>query len=264
VKLRSRVLETANDLLRPLGVRLQRTNATGRSFADFFRHLKSLGITFETVIDVGVATGTPEIYQAFPDASYVLVEPLAEFEAVLKALQQRLKAQYFIAAAGSVNAETTINVHGDLSGSSLLKQAEGAVLDGAPRTIPVRRLDGLLPADITQPCLLKIDTQGTELDVVEGLGTRIDSVDVMLIETSLLPFREGTAQFFDVVAGLKARGFVVYDVIGGHCRALDNALAQVDLVLIPENHRLRRDARFFSDAQLHEYLGAAPQKRPPT
>jgi FkbM family methyltransferase len=263
VKLRSRVLETANDLLRPLGVRLQRTNATGRSFADFFRHLKSLGISFETVIDVGVATGTPEIYQAFPDASYVLVEPLAEFEAVLKQLQQRLKAQYFIAAAGAVDGETTINVHGDLSGSSLLKQAEGPVFDGAPRTIPVRRLDGLLPADVARPCLLKIDTQGTELDVVEGLGARIDAVDVMLIETSLLPFREGTAQFFDVVAGLKSRGFVVYDVIGGHCRALDNALAQVDLVLIPEHHPLRQDARFFSDTQLHEYMGAAPRKRRP-
>ena len=261
MKLRSRVLETANDLLRPLGLRLQRTNATGRSFADFFTHLKSLGMTFETVIDVGVATGTPEIYRAFPNATYFLVEPLTEFEGVLKELQQTLSAHYFAAAAGAVNGETTINVHGHLSGSSLLRQAEGPLLDGAPRIIPVRRLDGLLPADVVQPCLLKIDTQGTELEVVEGLGTRIDSIDVMLIETSLLPFREGTAQLFDVVADLKARGFVVYDVIGGHCRALDNALAQVDLVLIPENHRLRQDARFFSDAQLHEYMAAAPRKR---
>jgi FkbM family methyltransferase len=261
--LRSRVLEAANELLRPAGVRIQRTNATGRSFADFFRHLKSLGITFRTVIDVGIATGTPEIYRAFPDASYVLVEPLAEFEGVLQQLQQRLTAQYFIAAAGGVNGETTINVHEDLSGSSLLRQAEGVTFDGTPRTIPVRRLDGLLPPDIAQPCLLKIDTQGTELDVVEGLGRRIEVVDVMLIETSLLPFREGTAQLFDVVADLKARGFVVYDIIGGHCRVLDNALAQVDLVLIPESHPLRQDARFFSDTQLHEYMGAAQRKRRP-
>jgi hypothetical protein len=55
----------------------------------------------------------------------------------------------------------------------------------------------------------------------------------------------------------------VYDIIGGHCRVLDNALAQVDLVLVRENHPLRQDARFFSDTQLHEYMGAAQRKRRP-
>src|SRR5690349_20367910 len=58
----------------------------------FRRH----GYAPATVIDVGVAAGTPVLYEAFPDAYHVLVEPLAEFEPALQALVARNGGEYVL------------------------------------------------------------------------------------------------------------------------------------------------------------------------
>ena len=122
-----------------------RTNAPVRDFGLFFKHLKSLGFDFRTVIDVGIAFGTSPIYDAFPRARYFLIEPVAECLPVLERLKQRLNAEYFLVAAGAENGEVTFNVHDDISGSSLFAQVEGKALDGEARPTPMRRLDSLLP-----------------------------------------------------------------------------------------------------------------------
>lgn len=59
------------------------------TYPPFFEHIKSLGFNPKTVIDVGVATGTPPLYEAFPDAYFVLFEPTAEFEPNLHQITQK-------------------------------------------------------------------------------------------------------------------------------------------------------------------------------
>src|SRR5262245_52875429 len=49
------------------------------NMAEALRHLKERGFTPRTVIDVGVARGTDDLYEAFPDAKHLLIEPLGEF-----------------------------------------------------------------------------------------------------------------------------------------------------------------------------------------
>lgn len=244
----------ANRVLHPFGLRLQKVDAPTRTFRDFFAHLRGLGMDFRTVIDVGVARGTPPIYEAFPRAKYVFVEPLEEFRDTLESLTRRLDATYVLAAAGAYDGEVDIHVHDDLSGSSVLRQAEGQALDGRPRRVRVVRLDGVLPPTIDRPCLLKIDTQGAELAVLEGLGHRLAEMDVLVIEASLLPLRVGAPELIDLVTRLDQLNFAVYDILEGHVRALDGALAQIDLVFVPKVGPLRSDARFFSTQQMERYV----------
>ena len=246
-------LRAINAVLRPLNLRLQHSPAPTRSFGEFCSHLKAHGLEIRTVIDVGVGSGTPALYDAFPDAAFVLVEPVVENRPALDALSSRLRARVALAAAGAVNGQVTIHVHDDLTGSSVLRQAEGTMADGASRRVPLVRLDSLLPVPPVRPCLVKLDTQGTELDVIEGLGERLADVDVFIIETSLMPFRSGAPEFAEVVGRLHVLGFVVYDILEGHMRALDRALAQVDLAMVRAYSPLRRDSRFFSDAQFASY-----------
>jgi FkbM family methyltransferase len=246
-------LQLTNLLLRPLGVRLQRTNVPTRTFADFFDHLKKTGFEANTVIDVGVAHGTPQIYRAFPQADYFLVEPLEEFRPVLEALKRRLNAQCVVAAAGASDGEVALHVHEDLSGSSTFPQAEGPALDGVERRVKTVRLESILPASLRRPALLKIDTQGAELQVLEGLGQRIREVDLIVVEVSLMAFRRGIPTFAETVEALRGMGFAVYDILEGHFRALDSALAQVDVAFVPENSPLRDDPRFFDPRQLEAY-----------
>jgi FkbM family methyltransferase len=257
----STVFQGINRVLEIFGLRLLRTNAPVRSFGLFFKHLKSLGFDFGTVIDVGVAFGTPPIYEAFPRARYFLIEPVAECRPVLEKLKQRLNAEYFLVAAGAENGEVTFNVHDDVSGSSLFSQVEGKQLDGEARRIPMRRLDSLLPETLERPVFLKIDTQGAELEVLKGLGKRIVEIDLLVLETTMMPLRQGIPQFADVVRFCDDAGFAVYDVLEGHMRALDGALAQIDLAFVRKDSALRSEASFFSPDQLASYLNTPSRIR---
>jgi FkbM family methyltransferase len=244
----------ANLVLEIFGLRLMRTNAPVRSFGLFFKHLKSLGFEARTVIDVGVAFGTPPIYDAFPRARYFLVEPVAECRPVLEKLKQRLNAEYFLVAAGAENGEASFNVHDDISGSSLFAQVEGKALDGQIRLTPIRRLDSLLPEVLEHPVLLKLDTQGAEIEALKGLGTRVGEIDLLIVETTMMPMRHGIPQFADIVRFCDDAGFAVYDVLEGHMRALDGALAQIDLAFVRKDSALRSQPAFFNPDQLANYL----------
>ncbi|VIO77498.1 FkbM family methyltransferase [Bradyrhizobium ivorense] len=250
----SAVFQAVNLVLEPFGLRLMRTDAPVRNFGLFFKHLKSLDFDVKTVIDVGVALGTSPIYDAFPRARYFLVEPVEECRPILERLKQRLNAEYFLVAAGAENGEVTINVHDDISGSSIFTQVEGKALDGEARPIPMRRLDSLLPEKLEHPVFLKIDTQGAELEVLKGLGSRIAEIDLLILETTMMPMRHGIPVFADIVRFCDEAGFAVYDVLEGHMRALDGALAQIDLALVRKDSKLRSQSAYFSADQLAGYL----------
>jgi hypothetical protein len=57
-------------------------------------NLRKPGLSPATLIDVGVAMGTPALYRAFPDAHLVLIEPLAEYEQDLARLVRETGGEY--------------------------------------------------------------------------------------------------------------------------------------------------------------------------
>lgn len=147
-----------------------------------------------------------------------------------------------------------MNVHPDVSGSSFFRQAEGAATDGVPCTVPMRRLDALVPVDVSRLLLLKIDVRGAVLAVLDGLGVQLADVDAINVEASLLEFRTGAPLLSDIVRWFSDRDWVVYNLVGGEMRSLDGALAQVDVVFVPRTCPLRSDRRFFAEDQSTAYL----------
>jgi FkbM family methyltransferase len=248
------LLAIANRVLNLVSLKVVPLRTPTRDFKGFFRHLKAQGVDFRTVIDVGVAFGTPALYDAFPKAKFYLVEPVPGCSATLKELAKRLNAEAFNVAAGSKDGALDFFVHSDVSGSSAYRQWEGEFLDGQLVRVPVRRLDALVPPPLARPCLLKIDTQGAELEVLAGSTGLLGEVDVIIAETSFHEFRKGAPEFKAIVTELAALGFECYEVLEGHYRAVDNALAQVDLAFVRTDSSLRNTKGFFSPAQARRYL----------
>jgi FkbM family methyltransferase len=251
-----KIFPIINSLLRPLSLKLVTARTPNRNFEEFFRHLASLDYRFKTVVDVGVGNGTESLYRGTTGANYFLVEAVPDNTEILHAIAKRLNAQLFNVAAGKHSGTLDFYRHADTTGSSSLKQLEdNDEINGQLISVTVERLDKLLPHDIAQPCLLKIDTQGAELDVLEGIQGLLSRIDMIILEVSFHEFRQGAPEVATVIGYMDNIGFVPYEILEGHYRSLDNALAQVDIVFVPKNSVLRKEKTFFSAQQIRKYLG---------
>lgn len=243
-----------NKVLSPLKLKLQPKSAPNRNFIEFIAHLKNMNYHIQTVIDVGIAFGTPAFYNSLPKAKFYLVEPVPQCKPLLQELERTIGATYFNVAAGSKNGEIEFFVHPDISGSSSLRQWEGEAFDGESVMVPIKKLDSLIPKSINRPSLLKIDTQGNELDVLGGAHDLLEVIDVIIIETSFHEFRKGAPEIHEIISAMANVGYRCYEILEGHYRAIDNALAQVDVVFVKDDSLLRASKCFFNKEQLTKYL----------
>ena len=217
-------------------------------------HVKRLGFEPASVIDVGVAYGTPELYDAFPQARFLLVDPLEEYAEAIGQITGRLPgAEWVRAAAGPEPGELSIVVNRAPALSSTLGHWKGQDDGGRSRTVPVARIDDLVAErSLPGPYLLKADVEGAELRVLDGAARVLEATELVLLEVNLFEFLPGQPQLHDVVAYLKERGFVTYDFYGGHVRLLDDALAMTNMAFVREDGRFRRSHDFATEAQARE------------
>ncbi|WP_204106189.1 MULTISPECIES: FkbM family methyltransferase [Spirulina sp. CCY15215] len=196
----------------------------------------------QTIIDVGAAFGTSPLYETFPDACHIFIEPLEEFIPSLQSLVSQLdRAEYLIAVAGKNSGNMTINVHPDLIGSSLYLETEDSDVNGIERTVPAVTLDEICRDQKTQaPYLIKIDTQGSELDVLQGATEILPKTELVILEISCFEFFKSGPQFYDCIKFMQENGFVVYDLFGLQYRPLDGALSQIDIAFVRKNSKLRK------------------------
>lgn len=220
------------------------------------QHARDVGFRPGTVVDVGAALGsfTRLAHTVFPEATNVLIEPLAEYASALRKLTAELpQAHHVPAAAAACTGRTHINVHADLFGSSLYVEGEESGVNGVPREIDCITLETLLPAlNAPGPYLVKIDVQGAELDVLAGAEAVLEQAGYLLLEISCFRFFRDGPDFPEVVRHLRERGFVPYDVCGLAYRPLDNALAQLDIAFVREDGPFRRHHHYASAAQRSE------------
>ena len=117
------------------------------------------------------------------------------------------------------------------------------------------RSAGYILPNLARPSLLKIDTQGAELEVLKGATGLLDQIDVIIIEVSFHEFRQGAPEFHDIVIRMAELGYRGYEILEGHYRAADGALAQVDLAFVRIDSPLRTEKAFFTESQAKRYLG---------
>ena len=211
-----------------------------RDMAQLLEHLKSVGFNPQTVIDVGVAYGTPPLYAAFPSAYFVLCEPIAEFEKYLKSHLNHLKGEYHLCAVSEVDGTAQIYVSDQADGSSLMHQDVKSD-NPALRTIETKMLDTILGGrKMAGPILLKTDCQGGDLKVMAGAKKLLTEVDVIIMEVGMFHFwGKATPDFADTVIEMKRLGFVPYELFDLMQRPSDGALGQLDIVFVKDDGPFR-------------------------
>lgn len=222
----------------------------GLSIHNSLKRIRELGLAPRTVFDVGVATGTPGLYDVFPDARYALIEPLRESAPFMQALVDRHPGSIAVqAAAGRAAGTAELVVNAGLSGSSFLLQPAAGEL----RAVPVVTIDGVIAEHrLEPPYLLKLDVQGYELEALAGAEQALKDTVAVIAETSLWADRKGNGMrtTLELMTWLQQRGFVLYDIAQLVRRGFDGALTELDLVFCPASSPLRAIKSYKSPEQM--------------
>ncbi len=223
------------------GIEMRTLDAPTRSFSRGLRLLKSV-VSPTTVIDIGVATGTPNLYEHFPPGNhrYMLVEANPLFKDDLDKLRARLDAVAIGAFCGSEPGQVELKIYSDPRKASAYVTTRGLAV-GSTAIVPVQTLDNLVAEHcLIPPYLIKLDVEGAEVDVIRGARNTLLNTDAVIAEASVLPRFNGGAGFADLVGAMDESGFAVFDILSGVNHPKTGYLYQVDLVFV------RADARFRS------------------
>jgi FkbM family methyltransferase len=180
-----------------------------------FLWLTSLGIN--TIIDVGAHTGefALMIHEIIPQAAIYSFEPLEDayrqLELNIKSIPQ---GKAFHCALGERNGEAQIYKNEFSDSSSLLKMAElhkeafPFTARSTLETIKVRRLDEMVAGiALSDPIMIKIDTQGYEDRVVAGGEQLIARAKLLIVEVSFQKLYEGQPLFAEIYELFRRKGF---------------------------------------------------------
>lgn len=182
--------------------------------------------------------------RVFPEATYVLIEPLPDHVARLGDLSRRLpRVRVWSGAVGATEGKATIRTHGD---QSSMLVANDAQFRGTDLEVPLRTLDSLVfTGELRRPDLVKLDVQGYELEVLRGAVSVLEHAQVLLVELSFRRLYAGQPLAHEVITFLGQRDFRIADICTYSQRARDAALLQSDVLFVKDGLLPSSDDRFF-------------------
>ena len=196
------------------------------------------------IIDVGAYEGkfTLSVLDIFPDTHVYMFEPQ---ESKRKALE-RICSDHSNVTLNTVLLDETkredVPFYLMESGSSIL-------FENTTHRRTLTHIDtDTLDSFFTSPAgdyLIKHDTQGYELSVLNGGKEVLKHASMVIIEASLVEYNIGAPTPYDIMSFMHQNGFVLYELGGMKRNATEKLLFQFDMFFCRNNNPLR-EIRDFS------------------
>jgi FkbM family methyltransferase len=196
-----------------------------------YSRLKELGFIPSTIIDCGACVGewSGQIRQVYPDSFIIGIDASNWSEGDIPSTN----VSEFEVLSNEDGKEIIFykKSEGLCTGDSIFKENTQHYQEH--NTIKEVRISKTLKTlcdkhNIDKIDLLKIDTQGSEILVMDGLRDKLNDVEFIELECSLIEWNIGGCSLQDVIDYLKDR-FVIFDIIELH-RLNGNDLFQVDII----------------------------------
>lgn len=204
--------------------------------AKLLSNLKNLGFYPAVVFDVGVAKGTPWLYDAFKNSYFYLFEPVETFNDDITSLLRDINGEHVKIGLSSAAGKASLFIpekEDQHQISTLHYSFSSSTKDNHIHQIETTTLDKFCSQiDIPKPCLLKTDVQGHDLDVLQGAVETLKKIDVVISEIPLYGPWGGGNEFHDYIGFMHDQGFIVYDFVEPLRRPIDNRLHSIDVCFV--------------------------------
>ena len=227
---------------------------TADTMSACLRLLRSKGLRYSTVIDIGCADGHffLQFYsEEFEGATCVNIDANPIYEPSLRAIRDVVGGHYVIAAVMDREGETEMDASVHPYWGSLRPDGDPyweQINDLGGRKIRVRTItvDALVEAfALRPPFLLKLDVQGGEIAALSGARETLKQTDVVICET-------GPEDFRAVDRLMEEAGFLLFDLTEPR-RIADQSLGWFYPVYLSRRlQHIRR--RSFWDARFNELV----------
>lgn len=201
------------------------------AFESTFARVFHQDVPVNTVIDIGaaIASWTERVKPFVPDAQYLLVEANPYHEGALTQYEsQNPNVTVAMVAASDTDGKVFFDVSTEFGGVGSHEAVSDKMLE-----MPARSVDSLVAEhNLQAPYLLKLDTHGFEIPILEGAVNTLQNANLVIIEAYNFQIQKDSLLFFELCQYMYDRGFRVADICEPMHRPLDQLFWQVDLFFL--------------------------------
>jgi len=200
----------------------------------YLKHnLRKLDVAISTVYDIGANKGewSKELSKTLPEAKFYLFEANEKNKKKLK----DSGFEYFInCLSHSEGTAEFFEVGG--TGDSIYKEESEVYSSVKPKIIRTTTLDKLQESkNLKKPDFIKIDTQGSEIDILKGASSIIKTCKLIQLEISITQTNLNAPTIGEYLDFMKEIDFIPLDIIEKHNR-FKTELSQVDILFLRKEY----------------------------
>ena len=198
--------------------------------------VRDLGINPKSILDIGAHTGQFHGWskRVWPDVGVFMIEANPLHKDTLNKLAMVNGDSSLIAALGDEVREVTFYTRSDkpqTEGNSYYKEHNYWDIPQLVQESKVilKRLDDIFEDDAVFD-LIKVDTQGSELDILKGGKNLVSRASAIILEVSYIEYNEGAPSQQETLDYMKEIGFTEKMSIGEHYNGEE--IVQKDLLFL--------------------------------
>lgn len=233
------IAKVLNWFLMPFGVKIVRNTHDQFLMSAGLERIVAHNIEVNHIIDIGASDGkwSTAALRVFSEARLQAIEPLAERETALKTLKQKQsRFDFELCVAGDTDVDQVIlNVASDLDGSTVGGRG------GKERYVKQKTIDRIVSdKNLKGPFLLKFDTHGYEVPILDGAKETLLHTNVIIMEVYNFHITQSSLLFHEMCVHMEDLGFRCFDIVDPMLRKYDKAFWQMDIFFC------RKDCQLFA------------------
>ena len=212
-----------------------------RIFNSFYKHklnsnlidLIKKEVQIQNIYDIGAYKGewsTLLNNTSLKNKNFFLFEANEENEIFLK----KLNFKYFISVLSDKIKDVKFYSKAHTGDSYYLEQTNFYQKNLLPKMKKTNMLDNIVEKNnLPFPDFIKIDTQGSEIDILKGGQKVVESCKIILLECPIIQYNLGSPNLSEYINYLNSINFVPHDICETH--NIDQVLIQIDILFIKKS-----------------------------